>query len=43
MTGGGPINNTNILATYLYEKAFTDLEFAQASAIAVLVSLVLWL
>jgi multiple sugar transport system permease protein len=41
MTGGGPINNTNILATYLYEKAFTDLEFAQASAIAVLVSVFL--
>lgn len=41
MTGGGPINNTSILAVYLYEKAFTDLEFGQASAIAVLVSAVL--
>lgn len=41
MTGGGPIDNTSILAVYLYEKGFTDLEFGQASAIAVLVSVVL--
>jgi ABC-type sugar transport system permease subunit len=35
------VNKTNILATYLYEKAFTDLDFGDASAIAVLVSLAL--
>jgi multiple sugar transport system permease protein len=41
MTQGGPVNKTNILATYLYEKAFTDLDFGDSSAIAVVVSLAL--
>jgi len=41
MTGGGPINRTNILATYLYQEAFQDLEFGHASAVAVLVSVFL--
>jgi multiple sugar transport system permease protein len=41
MTGGGPVNKTDILATYLYETAFADLDIGHASAIAILVSVVL--
>jgi multiple sugar transport system permease protein len=41
LTGGGPANKTHILATYLYSEAFRSQRFADASAIAVLVSIVL--
>ncbi len=41
LTGGGPANKTDILATYLYKLAFRSQEFAEASAIAVLVSIAL--
>jgi multiple sugar transport system permease protein len=41
LTGGGPSNKTHILATYLYSEAFRSQRFADASAIAVLVSLAL--
>jgi multiple sugar transport system permease protein len=41
LTGGGPANKTDILATYLYKLAFRNQEFAEASAIAVLVSIAL--
>jgi multiple sugar transport system permease protein len=41
MTDGGPINKTEILATYLYEKAFSDYDFGHAAALAVIVTVVL--
>ena len=41
MTGGGPANTTDIAMTYLYRKAFTDNQFAVASAQAVIVFLAL--
>jgi len=41
MTGGGPINRTDILATFLYREAFTNLNFGYASALAVIVLVIL--
>lgn len=32
MTGGGPLNSTNILAFYVYEQAFRQFNFGYASA-----------
>ena len=37
MTQGGPINRTDILATYLYQQGFQLLNFGLASAFAVVV------
>ena len=34
MTAGGPFNSTDVLGTYAYSKAFTQYEFSQGSAIA---------
>jgi raffinose/stachyose/melibiose transport system permease protein len=50
MTNGGPNNATQLLATYVFQLAFTDLRFGYASAIAVmmlifaliLTAIVLW-
>ena len=36
-TGGGPVNRTDILATYLYQKGFQVLDFGMASTLAVVV------
>jgi multiple sugar transport system permease protein len=41
MTNGGPINRTDILATYLYQQGFQILNFGLASALAVVVLVVL--
>ena len=41
MTGGGPINRTDILATYLYQQGFQILNFGLASALAVVVLVIL--
>lgn len=41
MTGGGPSNTTDIAMTYLYKKAFTDSQFAAASAQAVIIFITL--
>ena len=44
MTGGGPARSTEVVATYLYEEAFTYNAFGTASATAwlmVVISLVL--
>lgn len=35
MTGGGPANSTQILATYIFTTAFRGLDFGHASAVAV--------
>jgi multiple sugar transport system permease protein len=37
MTGGAPLNRTDILATWLYEKGFELFDFGLASALAVIV------
>lgn len=36
MTGGGPNNSTEIIATYIYEVAFKGYQFGYASAISVI-------
>src|SRR5690606_24287005 len=40
MTQGGPSRSTDVLATYLYERAFVQSEFGYATAIAVSMFLV---
>jgi N-acetylglucosamine transport system permease protein len=40
MTQGGPSRSTDVLATYLYERAFIQSEFGYATAIAVAMFLV---
>ncbi|MDD3840580.1 MAG: sugar ABC transporter permease [Clostridia bacterium] len=37
MTNGGPANSSHTLATYLFQKAYTALDFGSASAIAVVI------
>lgn len=43
MTGGGPGGQTEVLLTYMYRKAFTDLDFGYGSAIAVLLTVVVFI
>lgn len=38
MTGGGPADSTQVLLTYMYKQAFTNLDFGYGSAIAVLLT-----
>jgi multiple sugar transport system permease protein len=38
MTGGGPADSTQVLLTYMYKQAFTNLNFGYGSAIAVLLT-----
>ena len=40
ITGGGPLNVTEMLSTYTYKQAFSSYEFATASASAVIVLLI---
>jgi multiple sugar transport system permease protein len=35
MTGGGPLNSTNLLVFYLYEQAFAQFDFGYAAAITI--------
>jgi multiple sugar transport system permease protein len=39
MTGGGPASQTQVLLTYMYQQAFTYLDFGYGSAIAVLLTI----
>ena len=39
MTGGGPADSTQVLLTYMYQQAFTNLDFGYGSAIAVLLAI----
>jgi len=41
MTGGGPRNSSATIATFILQKAFTDMNFGQASALGVIVLLML--
>ena len=43
MTGGGPANSTQILSTYIFTTAFRKLDFGYASAIAVVLLVILLL
>ena len=36
MTGGGPNNSTEIIATYIYDVAFKSYQFGYASAISII-------
>ncbi|HBK67035.1 MAG TPA: sugar ABC transporter permease, partial [Firmicutes bacterium] len=40
MTGGGPVNSTEIVTTYLYRMAFRRMESGYASAISVTIFLI---
>jgi multiple sugar transport system permease protein len=39
VTNGGPADSTQVLLTYMYKQAFTNLDFGYGSAIAVLLTL----
>jgi multiple sugar transport system permease protein len=39
-TGGGPVNATEVLSTYIYKEAFSRNQYAMASASAVIVLIV---
>ncbi|KQR93948.1 sugar ABC transporter permease [Microbacterium sp. Leaf347] len=39
MTGGGPADSTQVLLTYMYKQAFSNLDFGYGSAIAVLLTI----
>ena len=41
ITGGGPLNTTDILVTFLYKNAFEFLTFGPASAMALVIFLIL--
>lgn len=41
LTRGGPLNSTDIIVTFLYKNAFTFLDFGLASAMAIIVFLIL--
>jgi multiple sugar transport system permease protein len=39
MTGGGPADSTQVVLTYMYKQAFTNLDFGYGSTIAVVLTL----
>jgi multiple sugar transport system permease protein len=41
MTGGGPMNSTEVLSTYIYQYAFRTLDFGYASATAIFMLIVM--
>ena len=42
VTGGGPADSTQVLLTYMYQQAFKYLDFGYGSAIAVLLTLIVF-
>ncbi|HTU53079.1 MAG TPA: sugar ABC transporter permease [Acetobacteraceae bacterium] len=43
MTSGGPLNRTEIVSNYIYDVAFTNLNFGRAAAASVVVMIILML
>ena len=43
LTGGGPVQSTNVTALYMYEMAFTDLRMGRASAAAFILFVVIFI
>ncbi|GAB3141545.1 sugar ABC transporter permease [Marisediminicola antarctica] len=43
MTGGGPAGRTDVLLTYMYEQAFNNLDFGYGSAIAVILTIMVFM
>lgn len=43
MTQGGPVNSTNILASHMITKVFTEYDYGQGSAIGVIIMVILLL
>ena len=43
LTGGGPVQSTNVTALYLYQMAFTDLRMGRASAAAFILFVVIFI
>jgi len=41
MTKGGPVNSTEVMATYAYRQAFTRFDFGYSAAVAVLMFLIM--
>ena len=41
MTGGGPLNHTKVVSNYIYDSAFTNLNFGLAAAASVIVIIIL--
>jgi multiple sugar transport system permease protein len=41
MTGGGPLNHTEIVSNYIYDSAFTNLNFGLAAAASIVVIIIL--
>ena len=41
MTSGGPLNHTEIVSNYIYNSAFTSLNFGGAAAASVMVMIIL--
>ena len=42
LTGGGPIGSTDVVLSYMYTQAFTYLDFGYGSAIAVILSVIVF-
>jgi multiple sugar transport system permease protein len=40
ITGGGPLDSTQVLLTYMYRQAFTFLDFGYGSAISFMLTLI---
>ena len=43
LTGGGPVQSTNVTALYMYQTAFTDLRMGRASAAAFILFVVIFI